>query len=43
MNKWRLGKIGSKKVEILASLFSILPNCKILVFLLPKVNDKKKQ
>jgi hypothetical protein len=34
-------KSERKLSSTLASLFSIVPNCKILLFLLLKVNDKK--
>jgi hypothetical protein len=34
-------KIWKKFSSTLASLFSMVPNLKILLFLLPKVNDKK--
>jgi len=34
-------KSERKLSSTLASLFSIVPNCKILLFLLPKGNDKK--
>jgi len=34
-------KSERKLSSTLASLFSIVPNCKILLFLLPKGNDQK--
>jgi hypothetical protein len=33
-------KSETKLSSTLASLFNIVPNCKILLFLLPKVNEK---
>jgi hypothetical protein len=33
-------KSERKLSSTLASLFSVVPNCKILLFLLPKANDK---
>ncbi len=35
-------KILKEAISTLASLFNIVPNCKIIIFLLPKVNEKNR-
>ncbi len=35
-------KILKETISTLASLFNIVPNCKIIIFLLPKVNEKNR-